>query len=69
MECPRCGARIPREMEDVCLVCEGVEYNLPQAHLLLDRALMFAMYGGPDEEHRQLWRDIEVWLRVAGPPK
>lgn len=64
--CPRCGAYL-QQME--CPMCPGVEYNLDQAHKLLDRAFMYAMYGGNDEEQRQLWRDIEVWLRVAGPPK
>lgn len=63
--CPRCGAYL-QQME--CIICPGVEYDLDQAHKLLDRVLMHWMYGGNNNDYLRIQRDIEVWCRVAGPP-
>lgn len=69
-ECGRCGALMVAYGENaVCSVCEGVEPTLEQAHVLLDRVLYHWMYGTTREPLRPLQRDVEVWLRVAGPPK
>lgn len=65
--CDRCGAYLASSGE--CVVCPGVEYTLEQAHDLLDRALTNQMYGDPDHHDPDVWRDVEVWCRVAGPPK
>lgn len=64
MTCDRCGAWFNKEGE--CVICPDVEYDLDQAHKLLDRVLMHWMYG--EGRLARLQRDVEVWCRVAGPP-